>query len=375
MDLSNHGPNTARPTGWSTRWRIWRNRLMASAAFRRWASRTPLIRGVARRRATELFDLVAGFVYAQTLFAAVETGLLDVLGEEPVATDSVTVRIGLGDEAAIRLLRACAALGLIEEIAPGYWMLGAQGAILRSDTGIQAMIRHHKLLYADLADPVALLKDDRQTPTRLSDFWSYAGTDQPVLGRRDDTDPYSRLMAATQGMVTQQILASYDFDRHRAVLDVGGGHGVFAGALRQNYPGLRIGVFDLPAVVEGLADADVTGHPGDFFADQIPQGYDCITLVRILHDHDDDAAAKLLRSIFSSLAPGSRLLIAEPMAGTRGAEAMGDAYFGLYLWAMRSGRPRRAAEIGALLDAAGFRSWKRIGTDQPLVASLIVAAA
>ena len=34
------------------------------------------------------------------------------------------------------------------------------------------------------------------------------------------------------------------------------------------------------------------------------------------------------------------LLVAEPMAGERGAEPMGDAYFGFYLLAMGRGRPR-----------------------------------
>lgn len=35
-----------------------------------------------------------------------------------------------------------------------------------------------------------------------------------------------------------------------------------------------------------------------------------------------------------------------------------DAYFGLYLLAMRSGRPRRIAEIAAALKAAGFEAVK-----------------
>jgi demethylspheroidene O-methyltransferase len=83
----------------------------------------------------------------------------------------------------------------------------------------------------------------------------------------------------------------------------------------------------------------------------------------------------LLRSIFRSLRPGHRLLIAEPMAATPGAEPMGDAYFGLYLWAMGSGRPRRADEIIRLLDETGFRRSRVMTTAQPLIANLIVATA
>ena len=48
------------------------------------------------------------------------------------------------------------------------------------------------------------------------------------------------------------------------------------------------------------------------------------------------------------------LLMAEPMAGGAGAEPIGDAYFGFYLLAMGSGRPRTPAELARLLARAGF---------------------
>ncbi|MEL6527759.1 MAG: methyltransferase, partial [Chloroflexota bacterium] len=49
-----------------------------------------------------------------------------------------------------------------------------------------------------------------------------------------------------------------------------------------------------------------------FFEDPIPHGYDLISLVRILHDHDDEPAQALLTNIRKSLAPGARLMIQEP---------------------------------------------------------------
>jgi len=95
--------------------------------------------------------------------------------------------------------------------------------------------------------------------------------------------------------------------------------------------------------------------------------------VRVLHDHDDDACLALLRAARQALAPGGRLVVAEPMAKTAGAAAMGDAYFGFYLWAMNAGRPRSAAEYGALLKKAGFARWRRLATAYPVVASVVVA--
>ncbi len=375
--------NDAVPAGWRIRWLELRNHVLGNAAFQRWMSLLPFTRPVARARARQLFDLLAGFAYTQTLLATVESGLLELLGRGPANLAAIGSVADLSREAALRLARAAVAIDLAEEVAPGWWMLGEQGAALSGNHGALAMIRHHRLLYADLADPLALLREDRQSPTTLSRFWTYAGASTE---RSDDPQAariYSELMAASQHLVAEQVLPAYNFSQHHSVLDVGGGHGVFLGAVADRHPRLRLALFDLPQVAARAAEqphlaphaARLAVHRGDFFADSIPQGFDLVTLVRILHDHDDDQAQQLLANIHRSLAPGAHLLIAEPMAGTRSAKAMGDAYFGLYLWAMRSGRPRSRAQIAAMMERAGFANIRKIATRLPLIASIIVARA
>jgi demethylspheroidene O-methyltransferase len=97
------------------------------------------------------------------------------------------------------------------------------------------------------------------------------------------------------------------------------------------------------------------------------------SLVRIVHDHDDESALILLRAVREALPSRGVLLLAEPMAGTPGAEPMGDAYFGFYLLAMGPGRPRTAAEIARLLQNAGFGHVRSVPTPRPLLASLTIA--
>ncbi len=364
------------PPEWKRHWVAWRNRIIASNGFQKWASALWPIRSVARARAASLFDLVAGFTYSQTLLACVESGLLDLLEEGPVEVSEIEKSAALSRAAALRLLRAAAAIEIAEEVSPGWWMLGQQGAALRANDGARAMILHHRLLYKDLSDPLALLRADRQEQTELSRFWHYASQ-----AGGEEAEAYSRLMATSQAMVSDQVLAAYHFSRHTALLDVGGGHGRFVSAAAAAHPELRLGIFDLPPVLDGTAvrlsearlQDRITLHSGSFFHDAIPGGYDCISLVRILHDHDDDQALHILRAIREALPEDGRLVIAEPMADTPGARGMGDAYFGLYLWAMNAGRPRSAEEIGSLLKAAGFSRWKKVPTRQPVIASMIVS--
>ena len=365
------------PRGLKVRLLGWRNRIVGSRAFQRHAAANPLLRPIARRRAGALFDLVAGFVYTQVLLAMVEGGLVDWLGKGAASTADLADQAGLGEEAAHRLLLAASAIGIVEEVGPrgegAWWMLGRHGAALHGNEGALAMIRHHRLLYADLADPLALLRQDRAESTALSRFWSYAGSEQTA--EEGEASAYSRLMSASQAAVSDEVLSAYDFARHESLLDVGGGHGTFLSAVGARHPGLRLGLFDLPEVVSRLGGGRIVTQPGSFFESDLPRGYDCISLVRILHDHDDEPAQRILANIHAALEPGGTLVLAEPMAGTRGAEAMGDGYFGLYLWAMGQGRPRTPAEIQAMLAASGFARSRRIATRQPLITSLIVAQA
>jgi demethylspheroidene O-methyltransferase len=367
---------------WRERWVGLRNRLIASPRFQHWAGRFFLTRPIARKRARALFDLVAGFVYSQTLAACVRLKLFDMLAAGPLAVDELAQRMGLDDHAAIRLLKAGAALDLLEPLPDGRFALGQLGAALAGNPGLAAMIEHHALLYADLSDPVALLRGAPQSQ-HLKAFWSYAKNPQAVDATPDQVRAYSALMAQSQAMVAREVLDACPLGRYRRLLDIGGGEGAFLIAAGTRHPGLELMLFDLPAVAAratqrfqaaGMA-ARGAAFGGDFFRDALPAGADIVSLVRVLHDHDDDFALAILRRAHSALPKGGKLLLAEPMAGTRGAEPAGDAYFGFYLAAMGSGRPRTAEEIGVLLRQAGFGASRLCRTATPMIVRVLLATA
>ena len=369
--------STAPSFGVRGRWIGLRNRLLASPRFQRFATRFPPTRPVARRHARALFDLVAGFTYSQILAACVESGLLEVLADGPQGTAAVAARVDLPVEGAERLLRGAAALGLVEPLGR-HWALGVGGAALRGNRGVAEMVAHHRLLYADLADPLGLLRRGGGGGA-LSGLWGYA--EAAGTGDAAAVAAYSALMAASQPMVAAQAIDAYPFRRHARLLDVGGGEGTFLQAVGTRVQDLQLGLFDLPAVADRararFASTDLAGRVatfgGDFLADPLPRGFDVISLVRVLHDHDDGPALTLLRAVHDALPPGGTLFIAEPMAGVRGVEPVGDAYFGFYLLAMGSGRPRTHAEIAAMLRQAGYERPRPLKTAMPLTTSVMTA--
>ncbi|MFO1415227.1 MAG: methyltransferase [Burkholderiales bacterium] len=357
-----------------------RNRLVGDPGFRRFTARMPLTRPIARRKARAAFDLTAGFVYSQVLQAAVRLGLLRVLAERPQTVEVVARRIGVPPAATARLLEAAVALDLAADRGEHRYGLGETGAAIAGDPAICAMIEHHAVFYRDLADPVGLLRGT-VTP-ELRTYWAYASADRPHDLADASVASYSALMADSQSLIAGEVTAACDLRRHACLLDVGGGEGAFVAAAAAACPDLRFILFDLPAVVPraqkrlaplGLGDR-VRFEGGDFKHGPLPRGADVATLVRVLHDHDDDVAAALLAKVRAALAPGGTVVIAEPMADGPGAARVA-AYFAMYFLAMGSGRLRDFGAQRALLENAGFTGVRRLRTALPLQTSVVTARA
>jgi demethylspheroidene O-methyltransferase len=277
------------------------------------------------------------------------------------------------------LLNAAIALGLVERNSGGQFSLGVHGAAFLGNPALTAMVKHHALLYADLSDPVALLRGGQQR-TALAQYWPYACAESPETLRNEDIRDYTALMSSSQALIAEDILEAWPLTRHRCLLDVGGGDGAFVTAAAARFPSLRLMLFDLPAVGQ-LAAARVAAaglshrvsvSSGDFFKEPLPRGADIVTLVRVLHDHDDANLVALLRNIRQALPIDGILLIAEPMSGIADTAEIGDAYFGFYLLAMGSGRARSPEEIARLLRETGFDAGRELKTRRPMLTRAMI---
>jgi len=361
------------------RWRVMRDFLLSNRRFQRWATAFPLTRPIARRRAADLFDLCAGFVYSQVLLACVRLRLFQQLQSGPLAAATLAARSSIPPEAMAMLLEAAASLGLLEKRGGQRYGLGPLGAAMLGNPGIAAMVEHHSALYADLADPVALLRGqvaDRQ----LARYWPYARGEAGSEFCHDAVFPYTELMSASQPMVAEMVLGAYSFARHRCLLDVGGGDGSFLIAAGRSSPGLKLHLFDLPGVAAIANDklaaagmearAAVTG--GSFLRDPLPRGADVVSLIRVVHDHDDENVLTLLAAVRAALPKNGTLVIGEPMSGTAGTDEV-SAYFNMYLYTMGSGRPRGFAALQGMLQQSGFPNVTLNRTRIPIIASVVVA--
>ncbi len=359
----------------------WRNRLIASPSFQRWATRFPLTRWLVRKQASDIFDLMAGFVYTQVLLACTQVNLFDILANGALSFGELQKQTPLKPAGLRRLLDAAVAIQLLVKRSEDRYALSMKSAPLVGNIAILDMVKHHANFYRDLCDPIALLQGDKSS-VALNEYWSYITPEKgaaPENLSAETVADYSKLMAHTQSLVTDEILDAYPMDKHHIVLDIGGGQGAFIKRLAGRYSHLTFKLFDIPGVAElsnahfkeiGLSNrAQAVG--GNFFQDPLPKGCDLATLVRVIFDHDDVRVKQLLANVFDALNPGGTLLLAEPMAETKGFEAMGHAYFGFYLLAMGRGRPRTEAEISDLLSQAGFTDIRLLNSYMPLNAQIL----
>jgi len=362
----------------------WRNRLLGSARFRAVAQKIPVFQLFARAQANELFALCSGFIHSQILAACVRLDLFERLRDGPRDAASLALELSLPADRAQHLFAAAAALELLESRPDRRIALGRHGAALLDNEPVLAMVRHHALLYEDLQKPLDLFRGSSE-PTRMARLWTYAGASSaPRIDVETDTDAareYSELMAVSQSMLAGQILDAVSLKPYRSLLDIGGGSGAFSMAAARRWPHIEITLADLPAVADLARSAVLEAGLGqcidvcaaDATSDPLPTERDLVSLIRILHDHNDDRVMALLTAARRALKRGGTLLVAEPMAGENRAGRLVDAYFQIYLLAMGSGRPRTPERLAELISEAGFRRVRRRRTQVPMITGVLLA--
>jgi hypothetical protein len=132
------------PLTFSDRLYAWRDRLVGSPTFQRWAAAFPLTRPIARRQAAQLFDLVAGFVYSQVLFGL--RPARDCSRSSPRARRA-SARWRTGSNCRTTPPAVCSPprprCGLLSAAATAAMALGQLGAAMVGNRAVSAMVEHH----------------------------------------------------------------------------------------------------------------------------------------------------------------------------------------------------------------------------------------
>jgi hypothetical protein len=322
--------------------------------------------------AATLRQLIMGFRITQLIYVAAKLGLADRMEHELQTPQQLAHAVGAEPRALYRLLRALASLGLFVETDEGAFALTPLAQLLQ--TNVAGSLRSLALLYGEEWLWQAYGGMLYSVQTGRPAFEQALG--QPLYDYLHDHPDaavlFNEAMSAYSAQEAAAILAAYDFCGVSTVVDVGGGHGALLAALLHEHPHLSGIVFDLAPVVADaqrqLADAGLAARAtcvaGNFF-DALPSGGDVYLLKSVLHNWDDAAALRILRTCREAMAQQARLLVVErviPLGNTT-AEAK---LFDINMLVVAGGQERTEREYGALFQAAGFNLTRTIATGSPL---------
>jgi SAM-dependent methyltransferase len=177
------------------------------------------------------------------------------------------------------------------------------------------------------------------------------------------------MIALSQG-ANEAVAEAYDFRPFARVVDVGGGHGQLLSEILKRHPHLSGVLFDLPAGVQ-----TARGRAGNFpphthfvagsFFESVPAGADAYILKKVIHDWNDEQAARILRNCRDAMKPHGRILVAESIIPP-GNEPTTIKLIDAAMLVVTGGIERTEAEYAALFAAAGLRLERVISTRQPI---------
>jgi O-methyltransferase domain/Dimerisation domain len=319
----------------------------------------------------QMVQLLAGFQVSQALYVAARLDLATILLARPRPVAELAAAAGAAPGHVGRLLRTLAALGVFEDLGDGSYGVTPLGSTLARDVpgSVRGLaltwMETHYAAFSHLVDGVR----EGETAATLHygrPFFDWLGSSPEQVER------FTGAMADLTRGIKAQALAGYELPPGRLVADIGGADGTVLTTLlaADPDPDRRGVILDLPHVVPaaqsrleqlGLAER-VAPVAGDFF-ESVPAA-DVYLLSMVLHDWDDAAATRLLRTIAAAARPGARLVALElvvPPGNTPHMSKMID----LTMLGMLTGRERTAEEHVALLAATGFTCDRVLPTAGP----------
>jgi hypothetical protein len=317
----------------------------------------------------QILQLATSFMATRYLVAAVEVGMFEALGDVALDLDDLAAQIAVPTRTARICADAMVALGLLERDGALYRNSAAAGTFLggRSARDLRPFVRSMDRAYPVWAEFTEAIREGRGPGfiTRLD----------PAAQR-----VYSAGVESVSVGSARALADSYEFDRHRRLLDLGGGTGSFLVPILERHPAIECGLFELPQVVPLARDnlkayesgGRVQFYEGNLLQGQLPAGYDAFLLANVVHIFTPEHNRDLLARVHASAPSGARLLLVDFWTDPTHTQPFFAAIMaGQFLLSGGEGDVYSEDEIRDMLTATGWiMSGKR-----PLAgpASLVVA--
>jgi hypothetical protein len=309
-----------------------------------------------------VFDASIGAERSFVLGAIAELGVADVLAAGPVDAETLAGRLDVDPDVLHRLLRAAAVMRVVTLLPDGRFRQTRLTRALRSDAPMRMRqwCRYFTLpsTVAAWQDLLGSVRTGRSAFPRVHgrSVWDYYA-DHPDEGRT-----FAAAMRAMTTFDAPAVAAAYPWPEAGTVCDVAGGTGAMLSAVLARRPGLHGVLVDVRDVLDEAGPFFAARHltdrvelvEADIFT-SVPATADLYLLKNVLHDWDDEACLRILKTVRSAMPPGARLIVVEQLQERNKPDDFASLTDLQMLIQCDDGRERSATELTDLLRRAGLR--------------------
>jgi hypothetical protein len=306
-----------------------------------------------------MLQMINGYWVSQIVRTAATFSIAEELAKGPATAAEIAKRQGVGENAMFRLLRACAALGLVATNngllfsgTPLLETLGRDAPVSLRALAIALGAPGHWLPWGNLPD--AVRTEQSQTSATLgAEIWEY------FAKMPHEAKDFTLAMTNFTAPIACDAARVIDTQSTVVAADIGGAGGALIRALMEANPRLKGILFDRPEIVQDAAktfDQPGLKHrfsvaAGDFF-ESVPE-VDLYLLKHILHDWDDASCIRILENCRRAMRPGGRVNVIELEVDEIGQSGLAPL-MDINMMVMTNGRERTPRQYRELFERAGL---------------------
>jgi hypothetical protein len=306
-----------------------------------------------------LWQMAMSFQVSKAIFIASNLDIFTIISRKPATGENLAKKLKLQPRPVLRLLNTMVAFGLLRKKDEKFFNTKIADTFLVRGRPeyFGNYLNVVNEVYNAWADYEKVIVENHSLPLYRKQY-------------TEGMEVVRRMMLAQEAFSYRQAVCLpkvYDFSKHKLLLDVGGGTGIFSVMAVKANPHLNSIVFDVPAVCT-IARERIKFYQsgkkikiveGNFIIDELPRGADVVLLSTVLDAYDEHDCRKLIEKVFECLEPGGVVIANEMMLNENCTGPLFPALFSLELMIERDrGDARRVNEIRRWIKEAGFADIK-----------------
>lgn len=328
---------------------------------------------------THLWNHIFSFINSLSLKCALELGIPDVVNNygKPVPLTELAKILSI-PECRIpnfeRLMRLLVHNGFFKQVSTDpnedAYELTTNSLLLIKEKGASITPFIELMLDEALMDPWQVLSKwftSEQPSTAFEMFhgvyvWEATGK-MPEFGRK-----VREGLGSDSGSITKVIIedCAHLFRGLKTLVEVAGGTGTMALAIKEAFPDIKCTVLDLPHMINAMEKSDKVEYvAGDMF-EHIPPA-DVLILKWVCHGWSDEACVKILKRCKEAIPTrenGGKAIIMDKVMNTSDGVhpklTETQLHFDIHMMVHTTGKQRTEEEWKKLFDEAGFKGYNII---------------